>query len=120
MSHPADAHVGRRIRHRRWALGLTQAQLAEAVGVRFQQIQKYELGSNRVSASRLWDISQCLNVSMLYFFDGLSSVDDAVSGGVDPAHNMEAIQLVRAYYAIPESRRRKFFDLAKSLRGEAG
>jgi len=58
MSHPVDVHVGKRIRHRRWMNGTTQQQLAERVGIKFQQIQKYETGMNRVSASRLWDIAQ--------------------------------------------------------------
>lgn len=119
MSHPADAHVGRRIRHRRWALGFTQEQLAKAVGVRFQQIQKYEVGSNRVSVSRLWDIARYLDVPMPYFFDGLSPRDDGMPEGFDPVNDKEALQLVRAYYAIPASQRRKFFDLAKSLGDDA-
>ena len=58
MKHPVDVHVGKRIRHRRWVIGMTQQQLAERVGIKFQQIQKYETGMNRVSASRLWDISE--------------------------------------------------------------
>ena len=64
MAHPVDLHVGKRIRHRRWIVGITQQQLAEKVGIKFQQIQKYESGANRVSASRLWDISETLAVSI--------------------------------------------------------
>ena len=56
--HPVDVHVGSRIRQRRWMTGMTQQQLAEKVGIKFQQIQKYETGMNRVSASRLWDIGE--------------------------------------------------------------
>merc|ERR1712173_401979 len=62
MTHPVDVHVGKRIRHRRWLVGMTQQQLAERVGIKFQQIQKYETGANRVSASRLWDIADALDV----------------------------------------------------------
>ena len=58
VKHPVDVHVGKRIRHRRWMVGMTQQQLADAVGIKFQQIQKYETGMNRVSASRLWDIAR--------------------------------------------------------------
>ena len=60
MAHPVDVHVGKRIRHRRWLVGVTQQQLAETVGIKFQQIQKYETGANRVSVSRLWDIAESL------------------------------------------------------------
>jgi transcriptional regulator with XRE-family HTH domain len=66
-----DVHVGQRVRNRRWALGMPQKELAEAVGIRFQQIQKYETGANRISASRLWDIAKTLDVPVEYFFDGL-------------------------------------------------
>ena len=68
---PIDVYVGKRIRHRRWKLGLTQQALGEAVGVRFQQLQKYETGANRVSASRLWYMAKALDVDIYYFFDGL-------------------------------------------------
>ena len=73
MKHPVDVHVGKRIRHRRWMIGMTQQQLAERVGIKFQQIQKYETGMNRVSASRLWDISDTLEVPVSFFFDGLDA-----------------------------------------------
>ena len=66
-----DAHIGQRIRRRRRQLGLTQNQLAVACGVRFQQIQKYESGANRIAASRLWKIAQALQVPLGDFFDGL-------------------------------------------------
>ena len=72
MPHPVDVHVGKRIRQRRWLIGMTQQQLAEKVGIKFQQIQKYETGANRVSASRLWDIADALDVKMTFFFDGLA------------------------------------------------
>ena len=62
MKNPIDLHVGQRLRHRRWMLGLTQQELAQAVGIKFQQIQKYESGINRMSASRLWDVANALGV----------------------------------------------------------
>ena len=70
MKHPVDIHVGKRLRTRRLELGMTQQQLAECVGVKFQQIQKYESGCNRVSASRLWEISAALETKVDSFFDG--------------------------------------------------
>ena len=72
MAHPVDEHVGKRLRQRRWLVGMTQQQLAEHVGIKFQQIQKYETGANRVSASRLWDIASTLDVSINFFFDGIA------------------------------------------------
>jgi transcriptional regulator with XRE-family HTH domain len=71
MRHDIDLHLAKRLRRRRLMLGLTQQQLAVAIGVRFQQIQKYECGANRLSASRLWQLTQALNVPVSYFFDGL-------------------------------------------------
>jgi transcriptional regulator with XRE-family HTH domain len=116
MKHPVDVHVGKRVRHSRWMVGMTQQQLADKVGIKFQQIQKYETGMNRISASRLWDISDALGVAINYFFEGL----DASSQVVDEQHadimaDKEAMMLVRSYYAIPEAQRRRLFDLAKVL-----
>ena len=116
MKHAVDVHVGKRIRHRRWMNGTTQQQLAEAVGVKFQQIQKYETGMNRVSASRLWDISRVLNVPVSFFFEGLDAqpvADDDLPG--DILSDKEALELLRSYYAIPENQRRRLFDLARVL-----
>jgi transcriptional regulator with XRE-family HTH domain len=119
MKHPVDVHVGKRIRHRRWMNGTTQQQLAEAVGIKFQQIQKYETGMNRVSASRLWDIASVLSVDVSFFFEGLETVP---SGGAaasdlpgDILTDKEALELLRSYYAIPENQRRRLFDLARVL-----
>lgn len=72
MGHPIDNHVGKRIRQRRWLLRKTQVQLGETTGVKFQQIQKYETGANRVSASRLYEIAEALEVEVSYFFQGLA------------------------------------------------
>jgi len=120
MSHHVDVHVGKRIRHRRWMTGTTQQQLAEQVGIKFQQIQKYETGMNRVSASRLWDIAQVLEVPVSFFFEGIEeegAVASEASGDM-PADFMtdkEALELLRSYYAIPENQRRRLYDLARVL-----
>ena len=120
--HPVDIHVGKRVRQRRWMIGMTQQQLAERVGIKFQQIQKYETGMNRVSASRLWDIAHALDAPVPFFFDGLedgAGADGrAAAGGTRPGDIMadrEALELVRSYYAIPENQRRRLFDLARVL-----
>lgn len=119
MAHPVDLHVGKRIRQRRWLVGMTQQQLAEQVGIKFQQIQKYETGANRVSASRLWDISEAMDVSVNFFFEGIDQeVASAGSSDSVPADLMgdkEALDLVRSYYSIPENQRRRLFDLARVL-----
>ncbi|MDT8856672.1 helix-turn-helix transcriptional regulator [Paracoccaceae bacterium Fryx2] len=116
MKHPVDAHVGKRIRHRRWMVGITQQQLADQVGIKFQQIQKYETGMNRVSASRLWDVAEALGVGIAFFFEGIDEAREgarAVEG--DILADKEALELVRSYYAIPEAQRRRLFDLARVL-----
>ena len=117
MPHPVDVHVGTRIRHRRWLTGMTQQQLAEAVGIKFQQIQKYETGANRVSASRLWDVAKALDVDISFFFERFAK--DGEEGGktlpADIIANKEALDLVRSYYAIPEAQRKSLFDLARVL-----
>lgn len=118
MTHPVDVHVGKRIRHRRWILGTTQQQLAEKVGIKFQQIQKYETGMNRVSASRLWDIATALGVSIDFFFEGIDGPVAEAEGSNMPGDllsDREALELLRSYYAIPENQRRRLFDLARVL-----
>jgi len=119
-----DAHVGTKIRQRRWLIGMTQHRLAELVGIKFQQIQKYETGVNRVSASRLWDISQALDVPVAFFFEGIApaaSTDLCAQGRMpatvpgDLLGNREALDLVRSYFAIPENQRRRLFELARVL-----
>ena len=120
MAHKVDIHVGKMIRQRRWLTGMTQQKLAEAVGIKFQQIQKYETGANRVSASRLWDIADALGVHVSFFFEGLERKEPASDKGAEnvPADVMadkEAIDLIRSYYAIPEDQRRRLFELARVL-----
>lgn len=121
VTHPVDVHVGKRIRHRRWMVGMTQQQLAEKVGIKFQQIQKYETGMNRVSASRLWDIGEAMTVPVAYFFEelgGEGADTDTAAGTAQPVDllaDREALDLVRTYYAIPENQRRRLFELARVL-----
>lgn len=136
MSHAVDIHVGQRIRRQRWLTGTGQQQLAEAVGVRFQQIHKYESGANRVSASRLWDIARVLDVPVSYFFEGLDSEGQSLDAAtqdvpartavpatpsdIDLTRDKDACDLLRHYYAVPEDRRRILFDLTRALSERAG
>ncbi len=76
MANGVDLHVGQRLRRRRRLLGLTQQQLADAIGVRFQQIQKYECGANRMTAGRLYELSRALDIGVQYFFDGIPVPED--------------------------------------------
>ena len=98
---------------------MTQQQLAQQVGIKFQQIQKYETGANRISASRLWDIAEALDVPVSFFFEGLEEAEkETASKKSVPADLMgdkEALDLVRSYYAIPENQRRRLFELARVL-----
>ena len=131
---PVDVHVGKRIRLRRTILHITQQQMAEMLGLTFQQVQKYEKGMNRVGASRLWDISLVLEIPMGFFFEdmdadvasksprmlnseksftleeGLRSFDE------DPMKKAETLELVRAYYKIPNrSIAKNLFELIVAL-----
>lgn len=116
---PVDVHVGARIKLRRKLLGMSQQKMADILGLTFQQVQKYEKGYNRVGASRLWDISRVLNVSMDFFF---ADMDAGIEGqspmmlntdfaqsvlhenqdvlAIDPMQRQETLELVRAYYKI--------------------
>ncbi|MFT6675243.1 MAG: transcriptional regulator with XRE-family HTH domain [Sulfitobacter sp.] len=98
---------------------MTQQRLAELVGIKFQQIQKYETGANRVSASRLWDIADALEVNVAFFFDGMEDSGAPVTTSdnmpVDVMGDKEAMDLIRSYYAIPEDQRRRLFELARVL-----
>lgn len=121
MAGSIDLHLGKRLRRRRRLLGLTQQQLASAVGVRFQQIQKYECGANRISAARLWELSEALEVPISYFYEGLEDAEagiaanDAVRRSEQVLARKETLDLVRAYYKLGERPRRRLLDLAKSL-----
>ena len=114
MSHSADVYVGKRIRQRRLVTGMTQSELAQAVGVKFQQVQKYETGSNRVSASRLWEIAKALDVTISYFFEGIDG-GTAETEITDLMNSKETLDLLRAYYAIPARQRKHLRELARAL-----
>ncbi|HEY5411748.1 MAG TPA: helix-turn-helix transcriptional regulator [Caulobacteraceae bacterium] len=121
MANDIDLHLGKRLRRRRRLLGLTQQQLAGAVGVRFQQIQKYECGANRISAARLWALSEALEVPINYFYDGISDrihhepVHERGEASGEMLARKETLDLIRAYYQLGERPRRRLLDLAKSL-----
>jgi transcriptional regulator with XRE-family HTH domain len=114
VPHPVDVHVGKRIRARRLLLGMNQEALATALDLTFQQVQKYEHGANRVSASRLSAIADVLGVPVSFFF---------IEGPPDHDAHMErpeTIELVRCYYAIPEERvRRQFLQMVKAVAGSS-
>ena len=130
-SSPIDVHVGSRLRLRRTLLGMSQEKLGEALGLTFQQVQKYERGVNRIGASRLFDLARVLDVPIGFFFDDMP---DSMGGSVggrprlagfaeaqdgfeeDTLHRRETLELVRAYYRITDpSVRKRVFDLIKSL-----
>ncbi len=118
MTNSIDIYVGRRLRRRRRLLGLTQANLGEQVGIRFQQIQKYECAANRISASRLFDLSEALHVPVQYFYDGLGDKDVANDTSTLPSDVLsqrETMELVRAYYSLEEEPRRRMLDLVKAM-----
>ena len=109
-----DAHLGKRVRHRRWMLNVTQQELAEATGVGIQMIKKYESGEIHMSASRLWDIATALKTPVAFFFSGQDgSAPDVDLGAV--VRRKESIRLIGAYYAIPSARRGRLFDVAHAL-----
>jgi len=85
--HPVDRHVGRRVCEKRISLGYNQSDLGRALGLTFQQIQKYEKGANRISASKLWDIARFFKVDIGYFFEGLNQVAGGVGEGAVPAYD---------------------------------
>ena len=99
MYHNTDKHIGRRIRERRVAKGLSQVALSERLGITFQQVQKSESGANRVGGSRLWDLSKALGVPVSYFFDGLDEDDPSSE---EPPLSRQSLELARAINAIPE------------------
>ena len=132
VANPVDIHVGARVRLRRTLTGLSQESLGAAVGLTFQQIQKYERGANRIGASRLYEFSKILEVPISYFFEDIPGELDTHAGRYqaglrdhgqdeierDPLVKRETLELVRAYYRIPSPRARKrLFELTKSLAG---
>ncbi len=126
---PVDVHVGARLRARRTLLGMTQTKLGDRLGVSFQQMQKYENGANRISASRLYDLARLLDVPIEHFFDDMPTAVAASSptlgGGrakklpsyaPDPMAKRETLELVRAYYKVSDPRvRKRLYELTKAL-----
>lgn len=128
-----DTHVGARIRLRRTLMGMSQERLGEALGLTFQQIQKYERGVNRVGASRLYDLARVLDVPISFFFDdmpeplargggeiaarrGFGFAEQQQGFSDDALNRRETLELVRAYYRITDPAvRKRVFDLIKSL-----
>ena len=120
VPNPIDVHVGARIRMRRLLLGMNQETLASALGLTFQQVQKYEGGANRVSASRLSAMAEILNVPISYFFGDLRADDTELSPAErewrEQLHRPETIEFIRVYYAIGDARvRRQFLDMIKTV-----
>ncbi len=129
ISNPVDVHVGARLRQRRTLLGMNQTNLGDALGIAYQQMQKYENGANRISASRLFDLSRVLNVPIEYFFGDMparvagilagkrrSRAEQPPSYDLDPTAKRETLELVRAYYKISDPKiRKRLFELTKAL-----
>ena len=129
IPNPVDVHVGARLRQRRTLLGMSQTTLGEAIGLSFQQVQKYERGANRIGSSRLFDLSRVLDVPIEHFFDDMPTVVAASSptlgGGKakkppsyepDPMAMRETLELVRAYYKIGDPQvRKRLYKLAKAI-----
>ena len=132
VPNPIDRHVGSRVRMRRVLLGMSQEKLGEALSLTFQQVQKYEKGTNRIGASRLQQISKTLNVPPAYFFDGAPSFDSGTEGSmhsaaaeagsayvVDFLSTTEGLHLNRAFARIQDAKvRRRIVDLVSALAGE--
>nr|CAD6616368.1 XRE family transcriptional regulator [Rhizobium sp. Khangiran2] len=127
---PIDIHVGSRIRLRRTMLGMSQEKLGESLGITFQQIQKYEKGTNRVGASRLQNISSILNVPVSFFFEDAPGENRASRAGMEEASSSnfvvdflsssEGLQLNRAFVKISDPKvRRRIVDLVKALAADA-
>lgn len=134
---PIDVHVGSRVRLRRTLLGMSQEKLAEAIGITFQQVQKYERGANRIGASRLFDLSVALGTPVTFFFEDMPEsasrlsprqIDKALIGEAeepatlpnDPVFKRETLELIRAYFGIDNADlRKRVLDLAKTLAAHA-
>ncbi|MBP6860179.1 MAG: helix-turn-helix transcriptional regulator [Candidatus Pacebacteria bacterium] len=125
---PIDGHVGSRVRLRRMLLGVSQEKLGEALGVTFQQIQKYERGANRVSASKLWEIGKALDVPISYFFEGIDALNkaawDEIRAGDTSISIMEFVQspeglaLNRAFAKMSKKSRQAVLDLIRTMAKE--
>jgi transcriptional regulator with XRE-family HTH domain len=133
-ANPVDVHVGSRLRLRRTLLGMSQEKLGEAIGLTFQQVQKYERGSNRIGASRLYDLARVLDVPVGFFFEEMPEqtqqsspaqlrgmAEDSAAYEPDPLAKRETLELVRAYYRITDPLvRKRLFELTKALQTPIG
>jgi len=111
--HSIDVHVGQKLRERRILLGISQEKLGKTLDLSFQQIQKYERGTNRISSSRLFLLADVLEVSISYFFDELKGESKSHKEEREPFRKRETLELCRHYYALPEDVRKSLFTLAK-------
>jgi transcriptional regulator with XRE-family HTH domain len=103
MYHKTDVHIGRRVRERRIAMGLSQSELAEGLGISFQQVQKYESGANRISGSRIWDIASLQQEPVGHFFEGLdATIQPADGNGEDPLLDRQTLEIARAVNKIED------------------
>lgn len=131
VPNPIDIHVGGRVRLRRTILGLSQERLGEKLGLTFQQVQKYERGTNRIGASRLYDLSRVLEVPIQFFYDdmtmetagqsprlraGLAEAQGAAYSEADPMNKQETLELIRAYYRIKDPVvRQRIYELCRAM-----
>lgn len=120
--HPVDVHVGQGVRSRRMLRGMTQSVLAEQIGLTFQQLQKYESGANRISASRLWEIAQILDVPVASFFDG---IEPETSGARDLPEfesppDVEMLETAKAVQDLPRGLQKEMQGLIRSLAEATG
>jgi transcriptional regulator with XRE-family HTH domain len=115
IPHPSDVHVGKRVRTGRLLLGMTQEDLGKALGLIFQQIQKYEHGTNRVSASRLSATADILGVPISFFFEGFAPGTPEETALRERLAQPETIELLRLYYAIPDTVRQQFLEVMKAV-----
>ena len=113
--HPVDIHVGKQLQAQRTLCGMSQSDLADKLGITFQQIQKYETGTNRTTAGRLWQASQILGVAIEYFFEGLDSESEAAN---DLLHTRAGLEFVRFYENCPEGIQKAMYHLGKSIADE--
>lgn len=130
LPNPIDRHVGSRVRMQRMLAGISQEKLGEALGLTFQQVQKYEKGTNRISASRLQQIAKMLGVPVSFFFEGAPTGDTPAGGFTEAASTdyvadflatSEGVQLSKAFIRIKNPRvRRRVIDLVEALADESG
>ena len=117
MEETFNAHLGRKLRMRRLSLGLTQTKVANAINVTFQQIQKYEKGTNGVSSSRLIQLSNFLKVPITYFFDDFSENNNIDKSTQDDSSDLNYSFLIKTFSKLNETQKQKIFTLLKNTTG---